>query len=632
MSLEQFICEVLDVGRIDLKTDATFASFMKNNILQYDAIWSCPIVLRNLEFCWSFKKMFGIYPSKFLIIENANVGANASASSNVVDAAIKFGQVVDFIFAHSFHRFNATMADEFKKNAADLLVQFSAYLVSLQDKAFVKHELYNKLRDRVVGSVKCAYEPGSTLYAQFKKLVGIENPYVDLGKSMFSNPITGFAPKKSKDMNMNMNVISRYDVYKWVYFSDYYFARLLTAGPCLVTTCEDFVPEFEHFGLVIATGTSNATCANATCANVFVTTSAILRDCATCVPRLNMRCVCIGEGAVSLGKSTLALVKSEAEDKHVFSLIANSKIDLFVNGGKNCVSMPLEIKQGIVELYKKCIANANANASANTSAISLSRFNANCVLLIDTRPNILSVMATLITMSNLRKNTWDLVIVTNKAALDFYRGYFGDNATYITDVPQLVMNANANAKFNIENYNRLLKDAAFWSRLSNYAKCLTVQDDALIAYKGLEETFMEFDYVGAPWPVAPHLAAAGVGPDCIGNGGLSLRDVATMIDITQFYVDEKNVLFNSDMQPIPEDVYFSACIEKRGGRMPSRDLASRFAMEMYQAPHNNQPALGIHKPWPYLGTKVVVDYLADATAAAAVAFAAASGKTTVTPT
>ena len=107
-------------------------------------------------------------------------------------------------------------------------------------------------------------------------------------------------------------------------------------------------------------------------------------------------------------------------------------------------------------------------------------------------------------------------------------------------------------------------------------------------------------YVGAPWLDQPDnrrmLESAGVGSGLVGNGGLSLRRVATMIDVCENDAGEHgNVLFNSNTQPVPEDVFFSAAVERRGLACP-RSIASRFAVEQQPIPG----AYGMHKPWPYV--------------------------------
>jgi hypothetical protein len=225
----------------------------------------------------------------------------------------------------------------------------------------------------------------------------------------------------------------------------------------------------------------------------------------------------------------------------------------------------------------------------------------NCVLLVDSRKSMTSVMSTRISLHNLKPNCWDLVILTSAKTKSFYKEWF-PNAKFI-EHPFL------EGKFNIETYNRLMKDELVWSQIDDmkYKKCLVVQDDGLLTRPGVEDVFLEYDYVGAPWRPVPHLTAAGIGPAMVGNGGISLRSVKLMLEISRTFQDEKMYLFDNDIQPVPEDVYFASLIEKVGGRIPETNLASSFAMEQIV----NTSAFGMHKPWPYVGTKVVIDYIRE---------------------
>ena len=48
------------------------SSFVRDGLMQYDLIFSCPKVLGNLAFCWLYKTIYGIYPS-VLDFKNDNI-------------------------------------------------------------------------------------------------------------------------------------------------------------------------------------------------------------------------------------------------------------------------------------------------------------------------------------------------------------------------------------------------------------------------------------------------------------------------------------------------------------------------------------------------------------------------------
>jgi hypothetical protein len=108
---------------------------------------------------------------------------------------------------------------------------------------------------------------------------------------------------------------------------------------------------------------------------------------------------------------------------------------------------------------------------------------------------------------------------------------------------------------------------------------------------------MDADYVGAPWLDMPDNQSLrdNIAPNLVGNGGLSLRNINTMIEICTKYADKKYELFYHNINRMPEDVWFIKYITKETGKIPSNKDASLFAVE--QIP--NVDALGFHKFWVY---------------------------------
>lgn len=556
-SIKSFIAEVLDVVDVDLTTDENVASFLSGGLLQYDAMFKCKRVIDNLGFCWVWKNIMGIYPSKLLLMSGGG-----SLSS--------FNSCVEFARINSFYRFVPKM-----DVAHDLEARYGAYMGQLtKGKAFIKSELFEKLRDRINPTWKASAE-SKTLFSLYSIMVADAYPYVAIDSR---NPITGFIVPLP-----HYNKISRFDVLKWVYTNDNYFIRLMTSGLVFVSSVADGRLKKPLGGVALAIGTDSYV--RGLCADSFVVDESVLIDACSVVPRLARHCVSFGETAPMLTKGGLRLLPDDRiTDPNCFDMLASSRISTYVGGGQG--AMPFDIQRLMVEMYCKV-----------KDRVQFYRGCPNCVLLIDNRCNMLTVMAAFITFYNLKPNTWDLVIVTSQECKSFYEGYFPGAVFIISDL--------GGKFFNIETYNRFMKSADLWSKLGAYIKCLTVQDDGFIVRPGLEDNFMEYDYVGAPWLPGPHLVAVGIGSDFVGNGGLSLRDVSTMWDIASSCLDDKMVLFNSNMQPIPEDVYFSACVEKRGGRIPGKEEATGFAMEQII----NMKALGMHKPWPYVGAQVGIEFL-----------------------
>jgi hypothetical protein len=154
-------------------------------------------------------------------------------------------------------------------------------------------------------------------------------------------------------------------------------------------------------------------------------------------------------------------------------------------------------------------------------------------------------------------------------------------------------------KFEIEDYNTLLKSSSFWRNLEGCDKCMLVQNDGMLVRPGVENIVSEYDYVGAPWRQGQTLLQHATNPELVGNGGLSIRSVRAMIEICE--AGEKNGgiydLFINGAQPTPEDVFFSRGIHELRDKykIAPRAVAMQFASEQ----DITETSLGFHKPWPY---------------------------------
>ena len=144
-------------------------------------------------------------------------------------------------------------------------------------------------------------------------------------------------------------------------------------------------------------------------------------------------------------------------------------------------------------------------------------------------------------------------------------------------------------------YSAMLCNPMFWQCLLDGFKCehaLIFQCDTLLL-KGADviDSFLKYDYVGAPWPDGGICAA--LPPNhrrmqiTVGNGGLSLRNVRTMLAIARRYPYPHG-------SGLPEDVYFSHWLKVHENEywVPTSEEASAFAME--QVFHPN--AAGLHAP------------------------------------
>jgi hypothetical protein len=144
-------------------------------------------------------------------------------------------------------------------------------------------------------------------------------------------------------------------------------------------------------------------------------------------------------------------------------------------------------------------------------------------------------------------------------------------------------------------YNIMLSSNEFWE-LFQGDKILIYQEDSIMFKSNINE-FLMYDYIGAPFPKDQNDT-----PNCVGNGGFSLRSKSTMLKViktigltnTQYNSSTLRYMKNSGLINPPEDVYFSKNIQELGlGKVASYDVALKFSSESV----GNKNSLGGHKFW-----------------------------------
>jgi hypothetical protein len=140
-------------------------------------------------------------------------------------------------------------------------------------------------------------------------------------------------------------------------------------------------------------------------------------------------------------------------------------------------------------------------------------------------------------------------------------------------------------------YSDLLRGEKFWRSLQSTGcrHALIFQTDCILRKDNVDE-YLPYDYVGAPWSTQPNRKFLNI---CeIGNGGLSLRNVNTMIEIIQKYSDDPS--FPDKLIPgYAEDIWFSYWLKTKGYKLPSLEKAKEFAVETVWSPD----PIGVHRPY-----------------------------------
>ena len=144
-------------------------------------------------------------------------------------------------------------------------------------------------------------------------------------------------------------------------------------------------------------------------------------------------------------------------------------------------------------------------------------------------------------------------------------------------------------------YSEMLTSTWFWD-LFNGNKLLIYQEDSIIFKENVDE-FLFFDFIGAPFPKEQNDT-----PNCVGNGGLSIRTKQIMKEIIETQ-DIESMEFNSSTIEYfnfmkltfpPEDVYFSKCMQDLNiGKVADWETALRFSSESVL----NENSFAGHKFW-----------------------------------
>lgn len=153
----------------------------------------------------------------------------------------------------------------------------------------------------------------------------------------------------------------------------------------------------------------------------------------------------------------------------------------------------------------------------------------------------------------------------------------------------------------VNDYNNLLITESFWNQFT-YDHILLYQEDSFLLHNNINK-FLDYDYVGAPWPHEQNVNNMGVG-----NGGFSLRKVSTLIKCFHKITPEqyknninenvKKYMSDFYLENVPEDVYFSSIIhDEKMGIVAPYNIAQEFALESSEWPLKKP--MGIHQYWNF---------------------------------
>ena len=169
----------------------------------------------------------------------------------------------------------------------------------------------------------------------------------------------------------------------------------------------------------------------------------------------------------------------------------------------------------------------------------------------------------------LQSKGWGLII--------FHGTTNEDHLQELKDWPNIIYINLGVVNFTKDQYSDLLCSSQFWKTLLDH-KCehaFIFQTDTVLLNDIIDD-FIEYDYIGAPW------CEKMLGILEVGNGGLSLRNVNKMLQITREIPRVYSV----------EDIYFSYSALKIGAKIPTITVAKSFAVETIFC----ENTCGIHQP------------------------------------
>lgn len=647
--LSYFLCEIFQVPQLKNITNVEELVHFETKSLLYQKIYKHEMIKFNLTFAKVWYIIFEIPPS--------SIEVHLAQKSIKIWNDVK--SIIRYIYETTFFKYIVPTNDQ-KSNIVtieNLFLQSTKYTDKLNDEHFVMLELFQYIKNKFQTIQEL--DENITLYTLFGKLIishekSIDSFYEKEKKCIMSNDL------------LNVNIYSHYELFpryninieEWTSITakdcisfqlsrDFHFLRSILSQTAVVSydngqvleiiltainekNSEIFVFSIDKYSNIPIESNLRKVEKNVHCFNLFQ----------YCVPRLFAKYViyknvqddkkierkglvhnvCLSNLTKSVQHFDMVKVTFDKDEVncipntiHQLPLIDNSEhykqlcvyllslyFKLFLSTSDklkyfskaSCLSYNYIVKYFI----KK-------NLSLNATSIKETTRNTakNCILMVDNRKNIMIIMNCLITLRNMKDpNDWHIVLVGSNASNTYFKHFFGDKITCFHH-PLLEKD-----NFKIEDYNLILKSTMTWSNIQHFKMCLIIQDDSLVLKPGIE-SFLSYDFVGAPWIKCSGNEQLQLYMDktnYVGNGGLSLRNVNSMKRICDKYEKEKNLLFNTQLQPIPEDVYFSMCSIKENLNVPSYEKAKLFAMEE----DYSMDSIGIHKFWVYNPLQKVIDY------------------------
>lgn len=595
MMLLYFLSELYNTKTIlDAKEICDFVYDSFNGFMKYSLIYTDPRILKILKISWVFRNLIGFNPSKTHII---------LFNSKIKQINPSFYECVNIIKTHfQFFSIVYNTLSQSPSNLETLQLNYKAYCNDLTNMNIVKHELHHLLKSRFrtkqkTGSsetlykfyLSCVqpYHNNVQLFYDTERKIIEDNRLLTkcvISDVKFPNDINDI-----KDIELNTVVDAlNYNICQNPYILRIWFNKtILVLSKDLPTHLIKYIHKHLPSTIDSVIKSSSNRGDSKTKQIVFITEDNVIDNVwysqfakQIRYPTNRSNIIHITDDFI---KTACHLKCTTIEDIHD-SIICSAVQDVLTGAMLwNKYLYQRFVTTNPINYSMKLVHENNKDTGIK-----------NAVVMIDNRPNPLSVMSCCITGKYIMKDHWHLVIMTSEIARPYYQ-----NIMDFYNIPVKIISDNTLLnveKFQIQDYNNIMKDSRIWKDLVDlcYEKVLIIQDDGMLINEGVEK-YLLYDYVGAPWIHNDELFNVS-NHQLVGNGGLSIRDTKMHYYITKNETKaSKNRLFNNNTEPIPEDVFFANAVQKALGKIPTRSVASGFSSEQII----NLESIGFHKTWAY---------------------------------
>lgn len=129
--------------------------------------------------------------------------------------------------------------------------------------------------------------------------------------------------------------------------------------------------------------------------------------------------------------------------------------------------------------------------------------------------------------------------------------------------------------------------------------CLVIQADGFVLNANKwNPSFLEYDYIGAPWPLNLKLQPGDIPLDLsvnsVGNGGFSLRSKKLLLETQK--INHSDLVFPTISEDLIICHFLLEKMSEAGIRFPTPELAAQFSVESHDAAYGQSPktSFGFH--------------------------------------